>query len=117
MAMDDWLSRQMIIHKNIYRCNFRGPNKEHLLNEVILQHLYRQGHLTIAQTLAEVILFFIFWILDNHLAYSYLCHRDGSFVYNSNFLFPPSNFFKISFHKIHYVKDSIFLRFVNKITY
>ncbi|XP_023338857.1 protein RMD5 homolog A [Eurytemora carolleeae] len=31
----------------------RGPNKEHLLNEVILQHLYRQGHLTIAQTLAE----------------------------------------------------------------
>jgi hypothetical protein len=32
---------------------FSGPNKDHLLNEVILQHLYRQGHLAIAKALAE----------------------------------------------------------------
>jgi len=32
---------------------FSGPTKEHLLNEVILQHLYRQGQLEISQLLAQ----------------------------------------------------------------
>jgi len=32
---------------------FIGPDKEHLLNEVILQHLYRQGHLNISELLAQ----------------------------------------------------------------
>ena len=31
-----------------------GPSKEHLLNEVILQHLYRQGQLDISESLAQV---------------------------------------------------------------
>ena len=33
---------------------FSGASKEHLLNEVILQHLYRQGQLGISETLAQV---------------------------------------------------------------
>lgn len=32
---------------------FSGASKEHLLNEVILQHLYRQGQLGISETLAQ----------------------------------------------------------------
>jgi len=32
---------------------FSGPSKEHLLNEVILQHLYRQGQLDISEALAQ----------------------------------------------------------------
>jgi len=32
---------------------FSGPSKEHLLNEVILQHFYRQGQLDISATLAR----------------------------------------------------------------
>jgi len=32
---------------------FSGPSKEHLLNEVILQHLYRQGQLDISESLAQ----------------------------------------------------------------
>jgi len=32
---------------------FSGPSKEHLLNEVILQHFYRQGRLDLSATLAR----------------------------------------------------------------
>ncbi len=43
----------LIVSIYIYNC-ISGPSKEHLLNEVILQHLYRQGQLDISEALAQV---------------------------------------------------------------
>lgn len=38
---------------------FSGPEKSHLLNQVICQHFYRQGMLDIADELATVNLYFV----------------------------------------------------------